>query len=99
MLSEPNGFDLYVQMDVDFLSTSQQLDKIFQDTLPPFRARPKQSQSQALYAGFGLSSHFCYIEHRRFGISHSCRFWLHLIFLGSNYRLTPFFSFSGIVFK
>ena len=57
------GFDLYVQLDFDFLSTFQQLHTIFEGTLPPFRARPKQSQSQALYAVFSFSSLFCYIEH------------------------------------
>ena len=80
MLSRPIGFDLYIQLDVDFLSTFQQKDTNFEVTLPPFRAKPKQSQSRALYAVFRLSSLFCYFEHFRLGISHYCEFWLHLIF-------------------
>ena len=85
---------MYVQLDFDFLSTFQQLHTNFEGTLPPFRARPKQIQRQALYAVFRLSLLFCYIEHKRFGISHSCHFWLHLKFFGSICYPTTFFSYQ-----
>ena len=39
MLSEPNGFFLYVELDVDFLSNSQQLYTNFEVRLPPIRTR------------------------------------------------------------
>ena len=85
---------MYVQLDFDFLSTFQQLHTNFEGTLPPFRARPKQFQSQALYAVFRLSLLFCYIEHKRFSISHSCHFWLPLKFFVSICYPTPFFSYQ-----
>ena len=90
------GFDLYVPLDVDFPSVSQQLETHFEFRLPQFTTRPKQSQSQALYAVFSFSSLFCYIEHKRFGVSHSCPFWLHLKFFGSICYPTPFFLHQSL---
>ena len=41
ILSIPNGFILYVEMGVDFFSTSEQLYTNFENSLPAIGDRPK----------------------------------------------------------